>query len=48
LCVLVLRSGFFQPWLLAHHATPKIQGSTMIFVKNNSREAYRLNESKYC
>ncbi len=37
----------FQLWMLARHATPKIQGSTKIVVIKNSWDAFWVNESKY-
>ena len=42
-----LSSNFFQRWMLARHAAPKIQGSMMLVVINNRKEAVWLNESKY-
>ena len=35
---------FFQRWMLARHAAAKIQGSTMLVVINNCREARWLDE----
>jgi hypothetical protein len=42
-----LRANIFSPWMLTRYTASKIQGSTMIVVINNSREALWVNESKY-
>ncbi len=44
-CIMAWEPIFFQPWMLARHTASKIHWLTVIVVINNSREAFRLNES---